>query len=135
MILDKGFRVIYEWSGDDGEYTRQGDKFREFYFSLPFEVVCRLRENLNSVYLKGGIALDADLERKPGYAAFAASVVLGAGRSFIINDVMRVSIEPTFRYGLDEYGKDIWIFEHRKEKYRPLSFGIVIALTQLETAE
>ncbi len=135
MIIDKGFRVVYEWKGDNGEYSKQGVRYREFYASVPCEIVFRLSGKPNSFYLKGGLTLDTRLERDPGYTGFAAGCVLGAGKSFVINEVLRVSLEPTFRYGLYDYGELAWYFEDQHDRYRPISFGVVIVLTQLEPAE
>ena len=134
-IIDKGNRVIYEWNGDNGEYFRQGQRYREFYASVPCEIVFRLKGKPNSVYLKGGICLDTRLEWGPGFAGFAAGCILGFGKSFVINDVLRVSLEPTFRYGICDYGEYIWFFEGQNNPYRPVSFGIVLVLTQLEPGE
>ena len=130
MMLDKGFNIVYEWSGLNNGYVNGRSRFREFYLSFPFEVVYRLRSNLNSTYFKSGISFDIDVERKQGYNPIASSIVMGVGKSFLINEILLVSIEPTFRYSIYNYGENVWIFNDKKERYRPISIGIMIVLTQ-----
>lgn len=92
-----------------------------------------MKGNPDAAYLKCGISFDVNIEAEAEYRRISNSLILGAGKSFVINDVLRVSIEPTLRCSLYDYGEIYNLISDRLESYRPVSAGQIIDLDQLQS--
>jgi len=130
MMLDKGYSIKYESSANNTVYQTRFNNYGRVYFSIPMELIYKIGSSDGPMFLKSGISLDFNLEYFTRYRPFAASFIIGAGRAFSINEMLRLTIEPTIRFAMFDYGEHLQIGPYNNYSYRPVSAGFILSLSQ-----
>ena len=130
MIIDKGYCILQKGTIDNYMNIKDVISYNRVYFSIPVEVIYKFNQGKNPAFVKSGLCIDLKLDDYTDYKPVASSFTFGVGKSFCINEIFWISIEPTIRYALFDYADQIQIIPDRYDNYRPVSAGLMISLSQ-----
>jgi len=130
MMLDKGFSIIQKDYINNKLIAKEYDIYSRVYFSIPIEVIYKMGKIETPIYIKSGVSCDFNYHRYTNHKPIVSSLIFGVGKTFCINEILWISIEPTIRYALLNYGEHLQIIPDRFDNYRPVSVGFMITLTQ-----
>ena len=132
MLLDKGYGLTFEQHMTDNSTVTLRDQIAKLYLCLPVEVIYKFYDNTQSAgfYIKPGVSVDIELHQSYNYKKIGSSFILGFGRSFSVNENLTISIEPTVRYAIYNYGEEIEFVPDKLNDYKPISFGIMLCISQ-----
>jgi len=131
MALDKGYSYKYESTRTESWLNKIRNKYGMVYLSIPVEMLFKLSPKTRPAYIKTGSSCDLKFRESSNYRPVSVSFLLGGGRSFLINEVLLLKLEPTLRYGLHDYAEQIRIIPNHRHDYRPFSIGITFCLLQV----
>ncbi len=130
MMLDKGFGIIQKDYINSKLNAKYYDIYSRVYISIPIEVIYKMGKIETPTYIKSGFSCDLNYHRSANHKPIVSSLIFGVGKTFCINEILWISIEPTFRYALLNYGQHLQIISDRFDNYRPVSVGFMVSLSQ-----